>query len=73
MMGDIIDDPEDIIAIIFVIGIGILLIYIGAINYNLGLIIVGILFILLGGALIAIMIFFGGLIGAVKNKDFSKK
>lgn len=72
-MGDIIDDPEDIIAIIFVIGIGILLIYIGAINYNLGLIIVGILFILLGGALIAIMIFFGGLIGAVKNKDFSKK
>ena len=72
MKDDFIEDIDEIIVVLILIGIGIFLFYLGAVNYNLGLIVGGILFILCGGAIIAVIILFGGIKKAI-NRRFDKK
>jgi len=69
---DLIEDIDEIIVVLILFGLGILLIAFGVINYNIGLLIGGILFLLCGGAIIAVIIFFGGIKKSI-NQWFEKK
>ena len=72
-MADFFDDIDDIIVVIFLIGLGIFLIVFGIMNYNLGLVIIGIVFLLIGGAIIAVIILFGGIRKAINRRLDKKK